>query len=370
MVRRLKRTYPETGRDVVEWEEEEQEFNQKRSKKRALSRTRPWEVSDAVWERVRPLIPARPPHPKGGRPAEDDRQMFAAIVYVLRTGIQWNALPRELGASSTVYDRFRLWEKQEETQTTPAWIHAEALYNFGQILLSLGKLERAEVLAQEALQLAERCHDHGEMSSAYGMLGLVAQARGKLKQAATYLTESDAHAKLTGVAMIQATASLNLGELVRQQGDFARATTLFGEVLTMARTLGVVWVRASITTLLGHLASQQGKYTLAKANYREALTLYRKFDNATYTAWCLEGFAAALCAERHHAQVTRLCAAAATLRKRIHTPLPPAEREAFEQTIATTKAALDEQAFAREWAVGAALLQDEAIDYALSDACV
>ena len=39
--------------------------------------------------------------------------MFAAMVYVLRTGIQWNALPRELGASTTVYDRFRLWEKQE-----------------------------------------------------------------------------------------------------------------------------------------------------------------------------------------------------------------------------------------------------------------
>jgi putative transposase len=38
--------------------------------------------------------------------------MFTAIVYVLRTGIQWNALPRELGASTTVYDRFRLWESQ------------------------------------------------------------------------------------------------------------------------------------------------------------------------------------------------------------------------------------------------------------------
>ncbi len=73
---------------MVEWRREEQGFNQKRSKKRAMSRTRPWEVSDELWERVRPLIPARPPHPKGGRPAEDDRQMFAAIVYVLRTGIQ------------------------------------------------------------------------------------------------------------------------------------------------------------------------------------------------------------------------------------------------------------------------------------------
>jgi len=77
-----------------------------------MVRTRPWEVSDELWERVRPLIPERPPRPKGGRPAADDRKMFAAIVYVLRTGIQWNALPRELGASSTVYDRFREWEAQ------------------------------------------------------------------------------------------------------------------------------------------------------------------------------------------------------------------------------------------------------------------
>ena len=77
-----------------------------------MARTHPWKVSDAFWERVEPLIPVRPPRPKGGRPAASDRQMFAAIVYVLRTGIQWNALPRELGASSTVYDRFRWWESQ------------------------------------------------------------------------------------------------------------------------------------------------------------------------------------------------------------------------------------------------------------------
>jgi putative transposase len=36
--------------------------------------------------------------------------MLGAMLYVLRTGIQWNALPRALGASTTVYDRFRRWE--------------------------------------------------------------------------------------------------------------------------------------------------------------------------------------------------------------------------------------------------------------------
>jgi putative transposase len=74
-------------------------------------RTRPWALSDELWAKVEPLIPPAPPRPEGGRRRLPDRQMFAAIVYLLRTGIRWNALPRELGASSTVHDRFQEWEQ-------------------------------------------------------------------------------------------------------------------------------------------------------------------------------------------------------------------------------------------------------------------
>ena len=76
-----------------------------------MPRTHPWEVRDELWEQVHPLIPPAPSHAKGGRPRMPDREAFAAIVYVLRTGLQWNALPRELGASSTVHDRFQEWER-------------------------------------------------------------------------------------------------------------------------------------------------------------------------------------------------------------------------------------------------------------------
>ena len=76
-----------------------------------MARTKPWMVSDEFWEKVEPLVPPAPSHAKGGRTRMDARKAFAAIVYVLRTGIQWNALPRELGASSTVHDRFQEWER-------------------------------------------------------------------------------------------------------------------------------------------------------------------------------------------------------------------------------------------------------------------
>jgi putative transposase len=76
-----------------------------------MARTKPWMVSDEFWEKVEPLIPPAPSHKKGGRTRMDDRKAFAAIIYVLRTGIQWNALPRQMGASSTVHDRYQEWER-------------------------------------------------------------------------------------------------------------------------------------------------------------------------------------------------------------------------------------------------------------------
>jgi putative transposase len=76
-----------------------------------MARTKPWTVSDEFWEKVEPLIPPAPSHAKGGRTRMDDRKAFSTMIYVLRTGIQWNALPREMGASSTVHDRYQEWER-------------------------------------------------------------------------------------------------------------------------------------------------------------------------------------------------------------------------------------------------------------------
>lgn len=68
-------------------------------------------LSDEQWSRIQPLLPVVEPSSKGGRPREDDRKMMNAIYYVLRTGIPWNALPREMGASTTVFDRFQEWRE-------------------------------------------------------------------------------------------------------------------------------------------------------------------------------------------------------------------------------------------------------------------
>lgn len=68
-----------------------------------------WELPDALWELMEPLLPIR--NGWMGRPTEVDLHRIAAgIFYVLRTGCPWNALPREqFGAPGTVYYYFRQW---------------------------------------------------------------------------------------------------------------------------------------------------------------------------------------------------------------------------------------------------------------------
>ena len=68
-------------------------------------------LSEQEWERIEPLLPRQKKRPKGGRPPMGNRKAMTAILYVLRTGCQWKALPQSLGAGSTVPDRFQEWVK-------------------------------------------------------------------------------------------------------------------------------------------------------------------------------------------------------------------------------------------------------------------
>jgi len=69
-----------------------------------------YQIPDELWRRMQELLlPAPKSKKKLGRPRMDDRKAMNAIFYVLRTGCQWNALPRSLGASSTLHDRFQEW---------------------------------------------------------------------------------------------------------------------------------------------------------------------------------------------------------------------------------------------------------------------
>ncbi|WP_192805327.1 IS5 family transposase [Noviherbaspirillum aerium] len=68
-------------------------------------------MSDVLWQQIEPLLPAPKPHPLGcHRPRVPNRAAMDAILLVLRTGMQWNALDDTgVCTCSSAYRRFREW---------------------------------------------------------------------------------------------------------------------------------------------------------------------------------------------------------------------------------------------------------------------
>ena len=72
-----------------------------------------WRIPDWLWLELEPLLPQRPAHPLGcHNPRVLDRAAMNAILFVLRTGCQWNALNATgICSSSSAHRRFQEWEQ-------------------------------------------------------------------------------------------------------------------------------------------------------------------------------------------------------------------------------------------------------------------
>ncbi|MGX9773072.1 IS5 family transposase [Janthinobacterium aestuarii] len=70
-------------------------------------------LPDDLWALIQPLLPVHRPSPKGGRPRIDDRAALTGILFVLKTGLPWEYLPRELGCGSgmSCWRRLYAWQQ-------------------------------------------------------------------------------------------------------------------------------------------------------------------------------------------------------------------------------------------------------------------
>lgn len=72
-----------------------------------------WRVSDELWAKIEPILAEHDPAKVTGRKRIDQRQALNGIIYRMRSGVQWNQLPKEFGDDSSVHRTFQRWVEGE-----------------------------------------------------------------------------------------------------------------------------------------------------------------------------------------------------------------------------------------------------------------
>ena len=101
-------------------------------------------LPDELWDEIEPLFPTFQPSSKGGRPPIDNRTVFTCLLFVLKTGIAWEYLPLEMGASEkTVRRRLKQWSE--------SGLWERVFHELLSKLRAAGKIDLAEVLVDGGL---------------------------------------------------------------------------------------------------------------------------------------------------------------------------------------------------------------------------
>ena len=84
------------------------------ARKRKVAPTLPtiWEISDELWDRIYPILAEFWPKKSTGRKLANWRLALNGIIFRMRTGCQWDQLPKRFGPKSTVHDWFQRWNQK------------------------------------------------------------------------------------------------------------------------------------------------------------------------------------------------------------------------------------------------------------------
>ena len=72
-----------------------------------------WRVDDVLWAKVAAVLEAHDPPARFGPDRIDQRKALDGVIYRMRSGVQWNQLPREFGDDASVHRTFQRWVKRD-----------------------------------------------------------------------------------------------------------------------------------------------------------------------------------------------------------------------------------------------------------------
>lgn len=117
----------------------------------------PSDLTARQWAVLAPLVPA--PKSGGRPPTHDRREIVDALLYVLRQGISWRALPHEYPPWQTVYDYFRIWRDDGTFERMNGVLRTEIRVRAGR-----NPEPSAAVIASQSVKTTEKGGPGGTMA--------------------------------------------------------------------------------------------------------------------------------------------------------------------------------------------------------------
>ena len=251
------------------------------------------------------------------------------------------------------------------SESQPAAWRAKALDGAGVMAAHRGDYLRASQFFGESLRVWQTVDNKQGIAVSLGNLGRSAIEQGDYERAHRLLEDSRAIFRELNDSRGISQLLNDLGLLALYQEDFARARSLYDESLARFRALGHKGGVAALLGNLGLVALRQGDYPAAGASYAESLAMFRELDDRRGVATCFEDLAANIGVRVRPEDIARILGNAEALREAIDAPLTPADRAAYERSVATIRERLDEPTLRAAWDEGRAMSLDQSIALAV-----
>lgn len=248
----------------------------------------------------------------------------------------------------------------------PPLVHAHLNQDAGILAYLQSDFITARAFHQQALVFARASKDRAMIAHALHGLSNAAMNQGQYEEVTTLLDECLPLARETGEKWLEAMALNNLAEVARLQGDFEGAEQMYETGLRLLGELGDRYFTPIILDGLGTLAQYQGDYERALKIHIQCLTLGREMGDKRIIALALEKLAGVAAGQGKAERAARLLGAAEALREAIYVSVEAIDREDYERFVAMTRAKLDEDVLADNWAKGRALGLEQTITLALA----
>ena len=229
-----------------------------------------------------------------------------------------------------------------------------------------GNYDRATTAAEAALVLARNLGDIANIAWSLNVLGSVASLHSDHARAVILWEEALDLRRSLGDASAVALVLLNLGNSSLIQADFDRAGSFLEEALEQAQKFGDIDTVAQVLEVQGWLSLAKGQHVRAASLFRESLRIRLDLSTASGLYGCVYGVAQVAISLGRFERPVRLQAVAEAMREDVGGALEPYFRALYDQSLAESRAALGEEAFAAAWAAGAALPLEAVVTEALA----